>query len=78
MVTMMRMVRTEKGYTIRDLAHQNGFSVVNLNRLDLGQGYCPAHWRKPLAEALNVPASSLFDKNGWPLLVNESVRYVAV
>lgn len=69
MVTKMRMVRIAKGITLRDLAAQQGFSEVNMYRLDEGTGYCPPRWREPLAKALNVPTAQLWDSNGWPLLV---------
>lgn len=68
MVTQLRMIRTARGLTIRELAKMTGIHEICLNVTDLGQKYAPLKWRKPLADALNVPVDSIFDENGWPIL----------
>ncbi len=77
LVTRLRIIRTCRGETIREIPTRIGICPATLNRIDRGYSYAPAKWRKPLDDALGVRTSEIFDQFGWPL-IHRSKEPVAV
>lgn len=71
MVTNLRILRTRKGLTIREVSQKLNIPETELCRIERGLAYVPPKWRGKLADFYGVPISEICDEaTGWPILVD--------
>ncbi|KXG76615.1 hypothetical protein AN618_15080 [Fervidicola ferrireducens] len=71
MVSNLRLLRTRKGLTIREVSKMLGIPETELCRIEKGQAYIPPKWRPKIADFFGVPISEICDiTTGWPVLVD--------
>ena len=64
-MTILREKRTALGLSITKFAQKLGINPSQLTAYELRNTKVAPHWRKVLADSLNVDESELFDREGF-------------